>query len=182
MDDTTIVKGLKQGDEQTIRYFVRKYQDKIYATCLSFIRNQTDAADITQEVFIHALQAIHSFNQQAQLSTWLYRIAVNKALNFIRDNKKHQGHQPLTALENHYNNNSASSLENHDVKRALDQAIEALPEKQKKVFVLSKLQELSYKEICSLTGLSCSSVESLLHRAKKNLQHTLQHFYDENFK
>lgn len=140
-------------------------------TCYSFLHDAEQAQDITQEVFVEAFLSIHKFSQQSRLSTWLYRIAVNKSLNHIRNNKKRSIMQRLEQVlwqpqadYEHYNTQQ-------DERFAIMYAqIEVLPKKQKVAFTLSQLDKRSYKEIADIMQLSVSAVESLIHRARKNVK------------
>ena len=149
---------------------------------MGVLHDPADADDVTQEVFIEVFRSMGKFRADAKISTWLYRIALNKSLNFIRDNKKHRAvslsgnpqHEGVTGYDIE---GPAEILQNKEKKEILEQAIESLPDKQKKAFVLSKYDDLSYKEISEVMKLSVSSVESLIFRAKQNLQKKLLDCY-----
>lgn len=184
MSENEIIQKLQQGNEQAFREMVENFQKMVVNTCFGMVHNIEDAEDIAQEVFIEVFRSIHKFRADAKLSTWLYRIAVNRSLNFIRDNKKNKWFQSLedavqsknaelpklTSVESE---NPEYKLENSQRATLLHEAIDRLPENQKVAFTLSKYEELSYQEISAVMDLSVSSVESLLHRAKKNLQKKL---------
>ncbi len=180
--DTNITDRLIQGDENAFRELVEEYRQMVFRTCMGVLHNSGDADDVTQEVFIEVLRSMGKFRADAKISTWLYRIALNKSLNFIRDNRKTQGvyHYPEPhQMRGHrlsWNDGPEEVLQNKGEK-ILEQAIESLPDKQKKAFVLSKYDDLSYKEISEVMKLSVSSVESLIFRAKQNLQKKLLDCY-----
>ena len=188
MSETEIIQKLKQGNEQAFKEIVENYQKMVVNTCFGLVHNLEDAEDIAQEVFIEVFRSIHKFRADAKLSTWLYRISVNRSLNFIRDNKKSRWFQSFedsvqskNALhENLVNKNTdhpGFTLENSQRATILHEAIDSLPQNQKVAFTLSKYEELSYQEISDVMDLSISSIESLLHRAKKNLQKKLYKCY-----
>jgi len=180
--DTNITDRLLKGDENAFRELVEQYQQMVFRTCMGVLHDPADADDVTQEVFIEVLRSIRKFRADAKISTWLYRIALNKSLNYIRDNKKHRAvslsgnpqHEGFTGDDFE---GPAEILQNKEKREILEQAIESLPDKQKKAFVLSKYDDLSYKEISEVMKLSVSSVESLLFRAKQNLQKKLLDCY-----
>lgn len=154
----------------------------VFRTCMGVLHDSGDADDVTQEVFIEVFRSMGKFRADAKISTWLYRIALNKSLNFIRDNRKHgalslSGTPPNDALAAHRTDGPEEVLQNKEKKKILEQAIDSLPAKQKKAFVLSKYDDLSYKEIAEVMKLSVSSVESLLFRARQNLQKKLLDCY-----
>lgn len=188
MSEAEIIQKLQQGNEQAFRQMVEQYKMLVVNTCFGMVHNTEDAEDIAQEVFIEVFRSVEKFRADSKLSTWLYRIAVNRSLNFIRDNKKHkwfQSFEDAVKSKNTVHENLAIStsdqpgfiLENSQRATLLHEAIDSLPENQKVAFTLSKYEELSYQEISAVMDLSVSSVESLIHRAKKNLQKKLYNCY-----
>jgi RNA polymerase sigma-70 factor (ECF subfamily) len=188
MNKTEIIEKLRQGNEPAFKQLVDNYQKLVVNTCFGMVLNKHDAEDNAQEVFIEVFRSIHKFRADAKLSTWLYRIAVNRSLNFIRDNKKRkwfQSFEDSVETKNRELQNIAATtsdqpgvqLENRQRAILLHEAIDSLPQNQKVAFTLSKYEELSYQEISDVMDLSVSSVESLLHRAKKNLQKKLYTCY-----
>lgn len=172
-----------QLSDKEITQFVMKFQDKVFRTCLGFVQNADDASDLTQDVFLSVLESIESFRNQAQLSTWVYRIAVNKSLNFLKKKKTRNIFQNLETLfarkdatENHeFVHNPLIEKENRqEVAKLLKNALERLPENQRIAFTLSKYEDLPNGEISTIMDVSVPAVESLLHRAKLNLQKSLQ--------
>jgi len=183
MSDYETIEQLKQGNEQAFRELVEQYQQMVVRTCYGILRNREDAEDVAQDVFVEVYRSISGFRADAKLSTWLYRIAVNRSLNHIRDNKKRRWlgfgkndeceNTPLSILEADATDQPEYILENKQRAAILFGAINRLPDKQKVAFLLRKNDGLSYREIADVMELSQSSVESLLFRAKKNLQKKL---------
>jgi RNA polymerase sigma-70 factor, ECF subfamily len=191
MSETEIIIRLKQGDEQAFRGLVDKYRNMVVNTCFGLLHNIDDAEDVAQDVFIEVFRSVHKFRADARLSTWLYRIAVNRSLNFIRDNKKRKWFQSLNEVvkskteQAEYETSLGvetpeSGMETEQRSALLYEAIDSLPENQRIAFTLNKYEELPYKEIADIMHLSLSSVESLIHRAKKKLQKKLYHCYKKN--
>ncbi len=184
MNDQELVDGLKSNSQAAFRELVEKYQQQVVSTCYYFLHDQDDAQDIGQEVFIEVFQSIHKFRQESSLSTWLYRIATNKSLNLIRKNKYKK---LIINVENLFRAEPATAqLQNEDFTQSperehefdertqrLHSAIQQLPSNQKTAFTLNKYNSMSYKEIAEVMEISLSSVESLIHRAKINLQNRL---------
>jgi RNA polymerase sigma-70 factor (ECF subfamily) len=152
------------------------------------VHNREDAEDIAQDVFIEVYRNIPRFRADSKLSTWLYRIAINRSLNHIRDNKKNKWfhsfedeveakNTQLQQLQSSKSDQPEFELENKQRAIILHEAINSLPKNQKVAFTLSKYEELSYQEIAEVMELSVSSVESLLFRAKKGLQKKLYKCY-----
>lgn len=187
MSDHELIEQLKQGSEQAFRELVNHYQKKVVNTCYGLLHNHEDAEDIAQDVFVEVYRSVSNFRADSKLSTWLYRIAVNRSLNHIRNNKKHRWlssfesevkaqNTKLLQMESD-SNQPESELENKQRALILHEAISSLPENQKVAFSLNKYEDLSYQEIADVMELSLSSVESLLFRAKKNLQKKLYTCY-----
>jgi RNA polymerase sigma-70 factor (ECF subfamily) len=189
MDDKKLIDLIEKNKISGFKKLVDKYQRLVVNTCYGFVHNRQDAEDIAQDVFIEVYRSIERFRKQSKLSTWLYRIAVNKSLNYIRDNKKNTWFQSLDILfndntntkvlepEDSKNNMPDKITENKETGSYIFEAINALPENQQIAFTLSKYEDLSYKEIADVMKLSLSSVESLIFRAKKNLQKKLIEHY-----
>lgn len=188
MSEAEIIQQLRQGSEQAFKNLVSNYQKLVVNTCYSLVQNTEDAEDIAQDVFIEVFRSVDRFRADAKLSTWLYRIAVNRSLNHIRDNKRRKwfrsveevfssktenaNQPPVASAEN-----PASEMESQERTAIIHEAIRSLPENQKIAFTLNKYEDLSYKEIAEVMETSVSSVESLLHRAKLNLQKKLYSCY-----
>ncbi len=177
---------LEHNSQKAFEVLVNRYQPMVVKTCLGFVNSLADAEDLAQEVFIEVFESLQGFRSEAKISTWIYRIAVNKSLNQVRKQKrdrifrsienfftsKNDVNEPLQIL-NRDSESADSNLERSENKMMLKHAINALPENQRIAFILSKYQDLSYKEIAEVMSVSLSSVESLLFRAKSNLQHYL---------
>ena len=191
-DELETIKNLKAGNESAFKSLVEHFQKKIYNTCLGLLQNTEDAEDITQEVFVSIYQSIHQFKGESKLSTWMYRIAVTKSLEHIRmKNRKKR----FAFIQQFFTNDKGElknelghfyhpgvQLENKERASILFSAIDKLPENQKTAFILSKIEDLSYAEISEVMNLSISSIESLLFRAKQNLQKILANYYHKNEK
>lgn len=180
MDDTLLIERVvKANDHDAFRLLVEKYQKMVITTCMGFTENQGDAEDIAQDVFVELYQSLDTFRKEAKLSTWVYRIAVNKSLNFIRKKKRESLFSNLSFWNRSERIESGDDLLETDPeyrmlqserKRELKEAINRLPENQRVAIVLSTYQELSYKEIAEVMEVSLSAVESLLFRARGNLR------------
>ena len=183
MNEAGLVKGLQLGDERAFKELVGMYQNMILNTCFGFLNNTEEAEDVAQEVFIQVFKSIESFRGDAKLSTWLYRIAVNRSLNKLRSRKSKFFVALDSLFEAEHNIRSSNSitpydsLENQERASVLHEAIERLPNNQKTAFVLSKYEGLPNKKISEIMSATLSSVEALLNRAKKNMQKSLTDYY-----
>ena len=192
MEEKQLIQALRNSDESAFRELVKKYELNVYNTCIGMLGDEDNAKDISQDVFIEVFRSIHKFRGDSKISTWLYRLAVNKSLNHIRDNKKHRIVKSIQRfftkeenesldLQDFGSQNAEQEIERNEHSKALHQALNKLPENQKTAFVLKNYDDLSYKQISEIMELSHSSVESLIHRAKVNLQKHLEEYYLAHF-
>jgi RNA polymerase sigma factor (sigma-70 family) len=147
------------------------YKHRVFNTALGLVQNRQDAEDVTQEVFVNLHQTLSSFKGQSQLSTWIYRITVNKSLDFLkaRQAKKRPGfivslfgsksddNRPIDVPDFVH---PGVEMERQEAATALFRAINQLPEQQKVAFTLAKVEGLSYQEIADVLQISLSSIES----------------------
>lgn len=190
MDDLHLIEQIKQGSEPAFRKLVEQHQRMVVNTCLGLVHDHDDANDLAQEVFIEVFNSAEQFRGDSKISTWLYRIAVNRSLNFIRDNKKRSLFKRIEdvftrkdsiAIEPSWQVEEADqNLQKQQKAAILHKAINSLPKNQRVAFTLHKYDDLSYKEISEVMGVSLASVESLIHRAKKNLQKKLYDCYKKD--
>ena len=182
------IKNLRSGNQAAFSLLIDDYQQKVFHTCISFVPNKEDAEDIAQEVFLEVYKSIGKFKGNSKLSTWIYKICTNKCLEFIRKkNAKKRlvfmqrilGNEIPLDKTNFFTefNHPGILLEHKEQSETIYLAINTLPESQKTVFTLAKLDGKTYQEIVEITGKSLSSVESIMFRAKKNLQKKLANFY-----
>ena len=179
--EKTLLEQLRQGNEMAFKTVCANNQDRIYNAILCIVQSVGDAEDLTQEVFVEAFLKIDSFKGTSKLSTWLYSIAINKALlhrRYWRAKKRVNSVLSIFHLSDADNVpdfvHPAVLLEEKEQSEQLFKAIDSLPEKQRIAFVLRQTDELSYADIAEAMQRSIPSVESLLFRAKQNLQRFLQ--------
>jgi RNA polymerase sigma-70 factor (ECF subfamily) len=184
MTDNELIQKIAAKDHGAFKALVDRYQALVINTCYNLLGNRQDAEDVAQEVFFQVYKSARKFRGEAKISTWLYRIAVNRSLNFIRDNKRFGWLKSLSSLLEGERQEVADvpasdsdrpdiALEKKERNVIVQKAIDSLPENQRTAFVLHKYEGLSYQEIAKISKYSLSSVESLIHRAKLNLQKKL---------
>lgn len=188
MSEQNLIDQLQAGKQVAFSRLLDDYQQKVFGTCISFIPNKEDAEDVSQEVFLEVFKSISKFNGDSKLSTWIYKITTNKCLEFIRkknSKKRFAFMQTIFGNEIPFHktsyftevNHPGILLENKEKSAIIFKAINSLPESQRVVFTLAKIDGKSYQEIIEITGKSLSSVESVMFRAKKGLQEKLANFY-----
>jgi RNA polymerase sigma-70 factor, ECF subfamily len=190
MNDEELILKVIDKDHQAFKQLVDRYQDLVLNTCYNLIGNRQDAEDVALEVFCQVYRSADKFRQESKLSTWLYRIAVNGSLNHIRDNKWTRWLKSITFLLQDESEQATEvsapdrdrpdvALEEKERNLMVQKAISSLPVKQRTAFVLHKYEGLPYQEIAGIMKCSLSSVESLIHRAKLNLQKDLIRYLKE---
>lgn len=175
MDEKQLIEHLKNGDEFIYKYVYDQYSQMVFSVCFRMTGNKEEAEDAVQDVFIKLFNSINTFREESKLSTWIYRIALNICINRSR-RKKLVSILSLNYFEEKGENEMATEkqtpedeLDKSEIQNIVQAAIDRLPAKQKTAIILSRYEELSYNEISKVMGLSISSVESLLFRAKENL-------------
>ena len=186
MDNQTLIKQLNEGNAKAFEAFVLEFQGLVYNTCYSFLNHREDAEDVAQDVFIYAFKSINSFRGEASLSTWLYKLSMNKSLDFIRAKKRQKrGSGLLSSMDNEEmsrlnvsdTNQPHAQLEEEEKRQILHAAIDRLPDRQKKAIILSRFEGLSQEQVAEVMETSVSSVESLLVRGKKKLKDLLSDYF-----
>ena len=164
-----------------------EYNVMVYNVSLNYLQNVEDAEEITQDVFIQLHSSLHKFQEKSTLKTWIYRITINKCLDFIKHKnsqkrffifgKKSQNELEILNVSNF--EHPGIQMENKENAAILLAVINQLPSNQKTAFLLSKFDGLSNPEICEIMNLSISSIESLVFRAKKTLKDKLKEKFSE---
>ena len=174
--------------ESDFRKLVSTHQERVYSTCYRFLRSREDAQDVSQEVFIQIYKSMSEFRGEAQLSTWIYRIAVTKSLDFLRrqNRKRRLGsvkafigigtgeHEVDVAGEG----DPESDLMEAETHKILAWAVAKLPENQRVAITLSNYEDQSNKEIADILQTSVSAVEGLLHRGRKKMRRSLNAYFN----
>lgn len=155
----------------------------MYNLALSYVQNKEDAEEITQDVFVSIHESMDKFEGKSTLSTWVYRITINKCLDFIKTKNRKKRFAHFTSLFTKNTENERKELVHFDHpgvelehKEALEilfKCINELPENQKTVLILCKIESKSQQEVAEIMNTSIKAVESLLQRAKSNLIKTL---------
>jgi RNA polymerase sigma-70 factor (ECF subfamily) len=178
--EADLVRRARRGELSAYDELVKRYQERIYATVYHMTGNHEDANDLAQESFIKAYSALRSFKGGSSFYTWLYRIAVNKTINFLkqRRNKHHLSlndmdfnaeHDPdLVALISDKTPNRDISLS--ELQKKLNEALLKLSEPHRMVVVLHDVQGVSHEEIAEIVGCNIGTVRSRLFYARQQLQ------------
>lgn len=176
------------SNDRVFKALVSEHQDMVLNTCYRFVMNREDAEDLAQEVFVEVYRSLDNFREESKLSTWIYRIAVTKSLDHLRRMKRKKRFSslkriigiddPAEELPSPSADNPEQTLAEKEKLSVLQEALNTLPDNQKAAFLLSKQDGYSNSEIADILQTSVSAVESLVHRAKKNLHEKLYNYYN----
>ncbi|MDZ4666727.1 MAG: RNA polymerase sigma factor [bacterium] len=173
---------------QTFDEIYATLKHRVYSTVLSYVQVSEDAEEICQDVFLEVFQNLENYRQEAQISTWVYRIAVNKSLDFLRYKNRKKRFAFFSSLFKEDSGELAHDmphfvhpgiqLERKEKAGYLFKALNQIPETQKTAFILIFIEQLSYQEAAEVMNTSLKAVESLVQRAKKSLRQKLKGMKD----
>ncbi|MFQ3549140.1 MAG: sigma-70 family RNA polymerase sigma factor [Armatimonadota bacterium] len=181
--DQNIVERVHQGDLDSFSEIVKKYQDRIYSTVLNYVGNPEDALDVTQDAFVKAYTRLDSFNKDSAFYTWLYRIAINTAIDFLRKRKSRpaislsdekfteSGFEP-EAKDNY--SDPVRTLYSNEQMRELRYGLTKLSEKLRSVIILHDIQGMSQDEVAEILKIPVGTVKSRVSRARNTLKDILR--------
>ena len=183
--DAALVARFQEGDRSAFDDLVRRYQDKVFRTCLRFFTDYDEAVDCAQDVFVRVYESLNGFKKESSFSTWLYRVAVNTCKNrassvqFKRrsrmlslDATRDPDGKHLEVKNGRWSPHLA--YEKKEEEEAVERAIHGLPEDQRAVVILRDIENLPYDEIARITGHVQGTVKSKLFRARKRLANELR--------
>lgn len=160
----------------------KEYSTLVYNLCLQYVQNVEDAEEITQDVFVKIHDSWSSFQYESALKTWIYRITINKSLDFLKAKRRKKRFAIIANLftekneirfETPHFNHPGVTIENKEKLKLIFEKINQLPDNQRTALILSKIEHKSQSEIADIMQLSTKAVESLVQRSKVNLQKLL---------
>lgn len=189
--DAALVARCRQNDLTAFDEMVERYQHKIYGYVRRLVGNDTDAEDVTQEVFLKALTSLHAFREESSLQTWLFRIATNLCRDLLRRRQRERGWLRLwqPAEEREGGGESLIEIPDHEgdperlllrdeLNDVLRRAIDRLPVAMREVLVLHDLEALSYEEIAQALSIPLGTVKSRLFHARARLREALASYIE----
>lgn len=164
----------------------QQHNRMVYNLALNYVQNTEDAEEITQDVFVNVYQSLSSFEGSSSMSTWIYRITINKSLDFLKakNRKKRFGFMTSLFFDNSYDlkhnlpdefNHPGILFEDKEAVKNIFKHINQLPENQKTALILHKIEQKTQVEVAEIMNLSAKAVESLVQRAKSTLSKKINH-------
>jgi RNA polymerase sigma-70 factor (ECF subfamily) len=187
LTDAEVMLRVKAGDDSAFDYLVQKYRRPIINFMYRMAHNSASAEDLAQEVFLRVYRSRASYEASAKFTTWLYRIATNLGMNYVRDTRHERPENTMNLDESDEDTGQTPDLadktptvEENIMQRerlkAIRQKVEALPERQKMAVLMHKYQQMDYRQIAEVLKLSESATKSLLFRAYETLRTELKQF------
>ena len=183
-----VVARAKAGDQQAFEQLVLDNQNRIYSLAVRLTGDKEEGADLAQEAFVKAWQGLPSFQGESSFATWIYRLATNVCIDYLRKQKRRRQVESEVSLDDEelswtepadWSQDPHRQLERSEQGRALARGLEALPEQQRQILVLRELSGLSYQEIAGKLDLDLGTVKSRIARARMALRKILAE--DGNF-
>jgi len=187
--ENVFIERLKAGEAEAFDELVNQYSANVYAVLIRLTEDEEEARDLTQDTFLSALKAIKNFRGEADLKTWLYRIAVNESRNRFRWWKRRNrsstvsldaetvfGQTPLSESLSDSAENPEMEALRHEREHALRQALNSLPTNFREVIVLRDIEGLSYEEVATALETNVGTVKSRISRGREELRKKLSGF------
>jgi len=177
--DQQLVERVQRGDKHAFDLLVLKYQHKIVGLVGRYLRDQSEVQDVTQEAFIKAYRALPRFRGDSQFYTWLYRIAINTAKNYLVSRSRRPPDTDIDVAEGEFQDNSVvlrdienpeNALVSEQLEAVIYQAIDDLPEELKVAVTLREFEGLSYEEIAEVMECPVGTVRSRIFRARESIE------------
>jgi RNA polymerase sigma-70 factor (ECF subfamily) len=187
LTDADLMLRVKEGDDSAFEYLAEKYRRPMLGFMYRVTRNTHVAEELAQEVFLRVYRARATYNAEAKFSTWLYRIASNLSVNYIRDTKHERPEMSVSLDEPDEETGTTLDLADktpsaeqvllrRERLAAIKRQVQSLPERQRNAVLMHKYQDMDYKQIAEVLNISESATKSLLFRAYETLRERLKEF------
>jgi len=169
-EEEQYIKRMQKGENHAFEVIVKHYQNRLYSIVFNWVKNPDDALELTQDIFVKVYQKSEMFKFESKFITWLYSIAYNTTMSFLRKKKIHWTQiEGEDFIDEHVSTDAALLLKDDERKKYIKLALSKMGEQQKLLIQLFYIEELTVKEIIEITGFKSSSVKTGLLRARQNL-------------
>jgi RNA polymerase sigma-70 factor (ECF subfamily) len=175
LTDAEVVRRVRRGDRDAYRVLVHRYQDTLYRCALSMVGDDDTARDLVQATFVKAFTHLKRLHDDASFGGWVYRACVNACRDHLKSRRRRDipldaaGAPVLMARDR-----ADTAIEQHELQRSLDDALQMLPDEHREAFVLKHVDERSYEEMSAVLGASVPALKMRVHRAREALKKALE--------
>lgn len=194
-DDSELVDRAQEGDRDAFQTLVERYQEKVYSICYGKVKDEQDAKDVSQDVFVKVFRYIENFNQESSFYTWLYRITVNTSIDYLRkqSRRKEVDYDDTIQTDEEVEGNELlmpsklgikpdKELGRKELREKMLEALDSLSDKHRTILTLREVEGLSYKEMAEVLDISKGTVMSRLYHARQYFQEALEDYVDESLR
>lgn len=185
-NDKQIIESYEIGEiDNAAKQLMDTYKNFVYSTAFRYVKNHFDAEDITQDVFIKAIEKLKYFRKESSIKSWLYRITVNQAKNLLRKKKFFAPFSLFRfGVDENYeidlpNNENHDKLESSEIEEIFMRAVASLPEKQREIFALRYFEEMDYESISKLLGKSIGGLKANYFHAVRKIANLLENYLEK---
>jgi RNA polymerase sigma-70 factor, ECF subfamily len=170
MDDFEIVERCRRGDLDSFEVLFLKYEKKIYNLCYYTLQNKEDALDASQETCLKIYKSIDKYKGESKLSTWIYRVAYNTCLDYLKRRKQEISYDETILISDKSDDKAEQVFESRELRHDIKMCILRLSEEFRTIVLLRDINGLSYQEIAEVLCVQVGTVKSRLNRAREALR------------
>lgn len=176
-EDQHYIDAVINGDSKAFAVLIDRYKHMVFTLAMKILKNNEEAEEVSQDVFVKVYQVLQTFKGDSKFSTWVYKIAYYRSLDYLKKQKRNLNTSSIDAeVEYHLPSieNTLDRLEAEERKKTIKRAIDGLPENDAVVITLHYFEELSLKEIADIMGIEANTVKVRLFRSRKRLAELLK--------
>ena len=177
LNEQDLIKQITAGDSAAYAVLVNRYQQMVYTAAIRVVGRSEDAEEVAQDVFLNAYRSLASFKGDCKFSTWLYRIAYNKSLDYLKSRKRQFAASSIEISERfdlEMPEEGTERIELREKREMIEAALSKLTASDALIITMFYLEEMTLKEIAEATGLKANAIKVRLHRSRKRLAASLQ--------
>lgn len=182
-EDSALIAEVLAGNDEAFRVLVERYQERVLRMLAKFTRDRMEAEDLGQDVFVKVFRKLHTFQQDSAFYTWVYRIAVNTATDYLARRSRRRlrlvEDEAMLDAPSERGEGAAAAVLDEEMRRVTRQVLDELPEKYRTILILREYEDLSYIAMSEVLGCSIGTVESRLFRARQRFKEALERMHPE---